>query len=71
MYSDNPEFEVDMNVVLPEDLQPLNAQLQQNNNDNNDVEDMDDEDEVGDEESYWEEAEDHDFLDDEVWDINM
>jgi hypothetical protein len=32
---------------------------------------MDDEDEVGDEESYWEEAEDHDFLDDEVWDINM
>jgi hypothetical protein len=63
MYSNDPDYEVDMNAVLPEDLEPLVAHL--NGNEENDTDDNDDVDDSGDEvESLWEEADDHDVIGD-------
>lgn len=68
MYSNDPDYEVDMNAVLPEDLEPLVAQLNGNENEEDDTDEDDDnvdEDDSGDEvESLWEEADDHDMVGD-------
>jgi hypothetical protein len=69
MYSVDPEFEVDMNAVLTEDLEPLIGQQDGQESDDGEDNVEDEEDGEGEEESCYEEAEDHDIFELEFMDM--